>query len=282
MANEHVCIDINAHISDITYTISVSANAVNALISFVNISAKTITAIKFKATGYNSFGDVIPINGRDEFNLIIQDLRIDPNNHVVNRIRTKLPDMEIRKLKLEENQICYADGTVSTYLGRDEREYGVMGFVDTPESREVLTAIKARFGFMMQVQPREVDCGWICGCKRFNPAAATVCSGCRNEKAQIMQLADAAVLQTLVEEFREKQQHQRAAEQRATAQSTQNAKRRMARRRKRIRICLIVAALILLMAGGVYWKPDMGRIVVLLQAAWGKIREFYYALRAQI
>lgn len=72
-------IDINAHIENLKCQIESSAGGSLALISFDNLGFGTVTAIKFNAIGYNSFGDVIKINGNDRFFLIIQDISIGKN-----------------------------------------------------------------------------------------------------------------------------------------------------------------------------------------------------------
>ena len=54
---------INAHIENIKCNIEVNNGSVLALISFDNLGYGDITAIKFNAVGYNSFGDVVEING---------------------------------------------------------------------------------------------------------------------------------------------------------------------------------------------------------------------------
>ena len=115
MKQTKLILDINAHISNIECNIS---NEGNAIISFDNIIGKTITAVKFNAKGYNSFGDIVPVNGNEKFFLIIQDINIEMNSHSGN-LKATMPNSDIKKLELEECQICYSDGTVSTYEGKE-------------------------------------------------------------------------------------------------------------------------------------------------------------------
>ena len=56
-------IDINAHIEELKCEINVDAGNTIAKISFVNLGFGDITAIKFNACGYNSFGDIVPVDG---------------------------------------------------------------------------------------------------------------------------------------------------------------------------------------------------------------------------
>lgn len=69
-------IDVNAHIENLKCEISMENEMSVARISFDNIGIGNITAIKFNACGYNSFGDVVLVNGKEKFFLIIQDILI--------------------------------------------------------------------------------------------------------------------------------------------------------------------------------------------------------------
>ena len=60
-------IDINTHIEDLKCEISTDNGSALAKISFTNLGYGDITAIKFNACGYNLFGDIVPVNGKDEF-----------------------------------------------------------------------------------------------------------------------------------------------------------------------------------------------------------------------
>lgn len=43
-------------------------------------------------------------------------------------LKLKLPSNEIKRLELEECQICYANGTVSTYQGKNEIDFELEEF----------------------------------------------------------------------------------------------------------------------------------------------------------
>ena len=59
--------DINAHIEDVGCEIVVENGNAMAVISFKNLGYGDITAVKFNAVGYNSFGDVVPIGNNKKF-----------------------------------------------------------------------------------------------------------------------------------------------------------------------------------------------------------------------
>lgn len=69
-------IDINAHIENLQCEIKVDNGNAIAKNSFANLGYGDITAIKFNACGYNAFGDIVPVNGKDKFFLIVQDIKI--------------------------------------------------------------------------------------------------------------------------------------------------------------------------------------------------------------
>lgn len=71
--------DINAHIENVVCDIDVKDGLAIAKISFVNLGYGDITAIKFIARGYNSFGDLVLVNGKENFWLIIQDVLVKKN-----------------------------------------------------------------------------------------------------------------------------------------------------------------------------------------------------------
>lgn len=61
--------DTNAHIDSLRCEIKVDNDTPIAIITFTNISTKTITAVRFKARGYNSFGEDVKVNGETYFQL---------------------------------------------------------------------------------------------------------------------------------------------------------------------------------------------------------------------
>ena len=56
--------DVNAHITNVSSEVKVVDGTAVAHISFDNRAFGTITAVKFNATGYNAFGDVVSVNGK--------------------------------------------------------------------------------------------------------------------------------------------------------------------------------------------------------------------------
>ncbi len=189
-------IDINAHVLNITCQVSAEAGNSIATIGFDNLGFGTITAIKFDAKGYNSFGDIVQINGRDNFFLIIQDISVEKNTQARN-LKAKLPNSDIRKLELIEAQICYSDGSVSTYNGEDSREFELQEYEPYGAESDLLKALKDKFGSDFKYKPEEYAEGWMCGCGRFNKTG-TYCSSCRSSKTDTFKCTSDAETKKLV------------------------------------------------------------------------------------
>lgn len=217
-------IDINAHIANITCDIAVNGNNSMLSISFDNISNKVITAVKFNATGYNSFGDVVSVKGKDSFFVIIQDIKIDRNSHIAG-LKAKVPNEEIRRIELEEGQICYSDGTVSTYLGKDIREFRLTNFDDDMDG-EAIRAVKDRYGEQLSVHAAEFDCGWICSCQRLNSLDSQKCDCCGNSKTDILNLNNPEIVAKILDEYQLKEQKRHEMEKAASIQKEKEDKKR--------------------------------------------------------
>lgn len=80
-------------------------------IDFFNLSPKTITATLFTATGLNAFDDIILIDGKETFDILQQDMCVEPGRHC--NIKAKLPHQDIRKVQLQVKKVCFSDGEVS-------------------------------------------------------------------------------------------------------------------------------------------------------------------------
>lgn len=200
-------LDINAHITNIEYKIVADGDISKALISFDNLGYGIIKAVKFNAKGSNIFGETVQINGKDTFSLVIQDVNIKENSRAT-ELKAQLPCGDIRKLDVEECQICYADDSVSTYNGVDNIEFTIKQF-DEQEEKEVLEAIKDELGDKIQYLPLEVESGWICGCGRYNRAESTVCSNCSNTKDDVFKIKDADHIATLINKHKIKEEERR-------------------------------------------------------------------------
>lgn len=165
-------IDKNEHIKNLQSVVNLENDRLSVKLSFVNISGKTITALKLNAVGYNTFGDVIKVNNKDEFTLVVQDIVVK-NLEMVKDLIVYLPISDIRTLKLSENQICYVDGSVSTYLGEDMIDCDIYKLDDS-----VKRIVHLLFDTRMEYKPYYINSyEWICGCGKYNNSSKCSCCG---------------------------------------------------------------------------------------------------------
>lgn len=189
-------IDINAHIENLICDIYNNNGSTIAKISFDNLGDGDITAIKFNARGYNSFGDVVLINGKENFLLIIQDITIKKNESAKD-LKAKMPNEDIKKLELEECQICFANGTVVSYNGKSSFVFSLEEF----DNQEELSALHKLYSDKAKYRIKDFDQGWICSCGRFNIQDFTKCSLCSKEKSESEQVCSAEGIRNLVAKY---------------------------------------------------------------------------------
>lgn len=193
--------DINAHIENIKCEIVTDNSNAVAVISFRNLGYGDITAVKFNAIGYNSFGDIVPIGSREKFFLIIQDILIKKNEEATN-LKAKLPATDIRKLVIEEAQICFSNGSVATYEGENIKEIELQEFDNSHQ--EEIAAVRKLYDEKIKYTVCEFAEGWICGCGRFNQNESDICTLCGKSKIKTKNLLSSDGLKQLVEEYRSK------------------------------------------------------------------------------
>lgn len=217
-------IDVNAHIENLKCEIGVENGIAVARISFDNIGIGNITAIKFIACGYNSFGDIVQINGKDNFFLVIQDAIIRKNEFSKD-LKAKLPNADIRMLKLTESQICYDDGSIITYEGESSHTFEIDEF-DINTDSEQINALKKMYDERMKYVPKNFGQGWICGCGRFNKSDSTICSCCSKNKTITMSVTSPDGLKGLVEKYHRQEDEERELSRKQAEQEAQVARNR--------------------------------------------------------
>ena len=184
MKNVTKTIDVNAHIANINSQITIENGISKAVISFSNLGYGIITAVKFKAKGYNTFNDIIQIDGNDNFIVIIQDVHIEKNAEASN-LTVKMPNNDIRKLELEEYQICWESGDVTTYKGKNEVDFELQELDYSGSERTEILALRDVFEPKSTYVPLDTEYGWICTCGRLNYPENTMCSLCHHTKSEV-------------------------------------------------------------------------------------------------
>lgn len=244
MKPEKIIIDLNAHITNITCTVSADGDASKALISFDNLGYGVITAVKFNAKGYNSFGDVIQIGRMEKFFLIIQDISIEKNS-TAKDLKAKLPNGDIRRLELEECQICYADGSVTSYAGKNDVEFDVDVFEEYGVDKESVEAIRDIVSADAKYIPQDFETGWLCSCGRWNTTEHSDCSKCGAKKQEIFKITDPDFITGLITKHRKNER-----DRKEKARWKAKEKERLVRRRNiKIGISVIVCVFLAIFIG---------------------------------
>ena len=205
MINKQIKLDMNSAISELSYEIKTENNIPFVYISFKNVAKSTMTAIKFLAKGYNSFGDIININGKDNFLIMLQDLSIDTDKSI-KPIKIQLPNAEIRTIELLENQYCFVDGTIKTYLEPDYIEYEIEEYDTNVENeRIVLNSLKE---VQPQTKNKPIQLGkyWICSCGKLNDTEDLYCLNCKVGKEEVFSVQNEKTIETLISEHKQKEE----------------------------------------------------------------------------
>jgi hypothetical protein len=205
-------LDVNAHIKDLQYEVFCDDGIYAARIRFTNLAYGTITDIRFSAQGCNKFGDVVLVNGREKFFLVLQDINIGKNSDAIN-MKAALPSDDIRSLVLEESQIHFTDGSVVTYEGKQEYtvELEIFSPIDEIE-KEQAAALKYKFGHEFKYKAKEIEVAWICGCGCVNKADSDVCMSCNTKKTDAFAAFKEETLNSIVTEYRVAEENRKEAE----------------------------------------------------------------------
>lgn len=196
-----ISFDTNAHIGNLRCEIEMFQGAPLARILFDNLYPMTITDIKFKAKGYNAFGEPIEVNGEPYFAILKQNINVKPLESVP-RIYAELPNNEIRSLDIEESLIKYQDGTIVKYQGKNEIELTLLELDTYGSGKEITDAIKYFVSSQFQYMPLFTDKGWVCGCGRYNDNANNECYLCGTTKATCLALTSRENLTRLIQKYR--------------------------------------------------------------------------------
>lgn len=223
MDRVNIQVDINAHIANLKSDVVKQKEEAYVMLEFDNLGYGSISAIKFEACGFNSFGDVVLVHGQEKFFLIVQDITIERNEHVKS-LKAKLPNGDMKRLESHECQICYADGTIVSYEGEKNCEFEVEEFDDL-EQRE---AVKKIYGKNAKYIVKEFQEGWICTCGRFNSYENEKCTLCENPKDLLMDMCTEDGMKQIVERY-----HNIREEEKRTEIEEEKKKRKSVRKKRK-------------------------------------------------
>lgn len=183
MLDRHIVLDKNAHLGNLQWRIAITNGQPKVEVLFKNLCKSTIKAVKFNAIGYNEFGDIIQINGKDNFELIFQDISIAAGL-TAGTVSAPLPDNSIRRILLTESQVVLDSNEILSYKGRDEISYDLKMFdpADAEESAQC-AALQDIIPGAMNMPLELAGDAWVCadGCYNEN---AEPCRWCGHTKAE--------------------------------------------------------------------------------------------------
>ena len=180
-------VDINAIINVKSYEILKKADdQMYVKMTFTNTTKREIKALKVKARGYDSFRDLIEIDGCDTFQILIQDLSLTPNKTESSEVMLDGQKGSIRELELFVDQICYSDGEIETCKESDYVETCLSPLAD--EYHNYARKYNNKAGYHM------IDNGdyWQCICGNVNLTER--CSYCRMSKQNAEEFSESNIV----------------------------------------------------------------------------------------
>lgn len=110
---ESESIDINAKVRISSWDIQKNQSEdVFLKVEFYNVAEKTVSAINMIIKGYDSFGNVIKVDEKETFSILLQDLKLQPYPNRSASSMVHLPNNTIRKVEIFVSKICYSDGQI--------------------------------------------------------------------------------------------------------------------------------------------------------------------------
>lgn len=159
-----VTTDLNSPVDILNYSLSKDADgSVFLSLELQAVEKAEICAVKLEAVGFNSFNDVVNVDEKDSFQILIQDANITSDKSYYTE-RIKLPNNDIRRLQFTVLQTVTDTGEVVqntpdmvTYTLRTLAEDDAIALKECkPEYKN------ARY------YPEEHDGFWVCPCGRAN------------------------------------------------------------------------------------------------------------------
>ena len=182
MIIKHILYDKNASASEIKANINTVNFSAYADISFKNNTDKNIVAIKFKARGYNLFGETVFVNDSAIFDIAFNDLSVDAFAYSAS-MQTLLPDNNIVKIEISEHETCFSDGSSALYDGKNIVEYELLAFDANNQSDVDIVYALSYFSNQIKNFPIEIGEDWVCCCETYN--SDLICRNCKKDKIQV-------------------------------------------------------------------------------------------------
>ena len=187
-----------------------------------NVTTDPISALNLCIEGYNSFGNPVLVNGEESFSLIVQDLYLRPK-FLESIKRVMLPNLEIRKVKVNIKQICYSDGTIE-----ELKEPKMVKSCQEPLDTQYLAYAQRTVSNLARYHMIESDEYWQCVCGEIN--TENVCMSCRTSKEEARKYAKENIengyQQFLIQREEEKREGEKRAQEEEVKQQSEAVKKK--------------------------------------------------------
>ncbi len=190
--------DINSPVHILSYDIYKGSDDHTYLsLRLQNLNSNTVKAIKLTVIGYNSFNEIVQIDNKDSFMILIQDLNLCRDTEFSNVKGIILPNNEIRKIKVSISQVCFEDGRIINITPRYIEVSPIP--IDNSDER----AIAKQYSIKAMCYPEKKEDYWICSCGY--PNTGDICASCQKDKNWIFDTFSGENLSRLAEAQREKE-----------------------------------------------------------------------------
>ncbi|GAA0116366.1 ankyrin repeat domain-containing protein [Clostridium senegalense] len=190
-------IDLNSPVEVLEWDI-LSKNDGNIYfnILFRNLYQGVISAIKLELQGFNSFNEVVKVEGKDTFICYIQDLDGQLGCEFNNRNPVPLPEKDIRKLNISIKEVVFGDGD---FIYKNKKNEIKKEIEYITENEELMTLKKhTKTGICYANQESNL---WICVCGRPNYENIKSCVRCNLDKEYVFtELSREKILEEIEEQ----------------------------------------------------------------------------------
>ena len=165
------------------YSIIKREDKMKLQISLENIGNVVIEALKINAYGYNAFGEPIEVDGKDFFELLIQDIHLNENTATSIVVDQDIPDTTIRKLELKITQVLTDSMPVFAQILNFDIDRQI---IKSSEEKEYFYRKNVYFRDLKRIfYPKKNDKYWLCPCGYINSSYSDKCSYCHSDKEKI-------------------------------------------------------------------------------------------------
>lgn len=210
------------------YSLLKRENKLKLEVSLRNIGNVRVEALKVNAYGYNAFGEAIQVDGKDFFELLIQDVHLDENAATSIVVEKDIPDINIRKLELKITQVLTETMPVFAEILNFDVEKKL---IEKQEEKEYFYKKNPYFRYLKRIfYPQQNDKYWLCSCGYINSNGSEECTYCHSNKEKLFSDIEPETIKEKCLEESSKQQKEK----------------------KIFKICMIIAGIIIALSLGIY------------------------------